>query len=71
MEERDDPFESVDDKATELESKRHQGTISKDSTENLIQEEIADTVVITEEEFGGDAQVQSNEEGDTDEEDNH
>ena len=39
-------------------------------SEKSIQEDIADTVNITEEEVGGEAHVQSNEEGDTEDQDN-
>ena len=67
----DDHLESGEDKATDVENMRHQGTISKDLTVKLIQKEIADTVNITEEEVGGETHVQCNEEEDTDHEDNH
>ena len=70
MQGRDDHLEREDGKATELESMRHQGTISKDSQEKLIQEKIADMVITTEDEVDGEAKLQSNEERVTDEEDN-
>ena len=70
MEGQDDHLQSGEDKATELENEHHQGTISKDSTKKSIQDEIADTVNNTEEEVGGEANVQSNKEEDTDDEDN-